>query len=404
VKHAWTWWLAWGLLGLVVGLTVATLAVDLVTTDPTEVRESMAGTVTLVLAFLTFAVVGALVAAQQPRNAVGWLFLASPVFALLGAFAEEYAYRALVVDPGEPAGIVFAWIYGWAWFPALGAMMFVPLLFPDGRLPSRRWRPLLWVSATLLFLTTVAAALYPGPIDSTWPGTHDKPLAVDGLKGFLDAVMDPAGLVFVILLLSLLASVVVRFRRSHGDERQQLKWMLVAVAVLVAQILVSEAFGDRLPDTVANVVFALAVAAVPVAAGIAMLKYRLYDVDVVIRKTLVYGALTVLLAAAYVGLVLAGQALFSSLTGGSNLAIAVSTLVVAALFLPLRSRVQHAVDRRFYRRRYDAARTLAVFGSRLRDEIDLESLTGDLRQVVEETMRPAHVSVWLRSTKTVTIP
>ena len=299
---------------------------------------------------------------------------------------------------------MLAWVYGWAWFPAIGAIVVVPLLFPDGKVPGRRWRPLLWASVTLLGLTTVGAAVYPGEIDSSWPDVHEKPLTVGALKGPLDAAQVPGGILLIVLLLCMLASVVVRFRRSRGDERQQMKWMLVAVALLVAQILVSELFDDLLSGVAADAVFAIAVTAVPVAAGIAMLKYRLYDVDVVIRKTLVYGALTVLLAAAYVGLVLAGQAVFSSLTGGSNLAIAVSTLVVAALFLPVRSRVQRVVDRRFYRRRYDAARTLAVFATRLRDEIDLDALTGDLRLVVEETMRPAHVSVWLRGEKTVTIP
>ena len=396
MRRAWTWWLAWGLFGLVVLLTAATILADAATRDVPAESNNLAGNVLLILAFWVFAIVGALVASRQPHNAVGWLFLVAPVSAMVGAFAEKYAWRALVVHPGEPGGIVLGWIYGWAWFPALGAILLVPLLFPDGRPPSRRWRPLLWVSVTLLSLTVVAAAVYPGQIDSNWPGTHDKPLTIGGLKGFLDAAQDPAGLAFVVLVVAMLASVAVRFRRSRGDERQQMKWMLAAVAVLVAWIFVSEALGSRLPDTLGNVLFAIAVSCVPVAAGIAMLKYRLYDVDVVIRKTLVYGSLTVLLAAAYVGLVLVGQALFQSFTGGSNLAIAVSTLVVAALFLPLRSRVQGVVDRRFYRRRYDTGRTLAVFGARLRDEIDLDELIGDLRRVVDETMRPAHLSIWLR--------
>jgi hypothetical protein len=396
VRRAWTWWLAWSLFGLVLVLTAATIVVDVGTPDVPGEANSLATNLTLIAAFWAFAVVGALVASRQPRNAVGWLFLTCPVFAMLGAFAEKYSYRALVVHPGEPAGIVLGWIYGWAWFPASGAILLVPLLFPDGRLPSRRWRPLLWFSVTLLVLTAIAAAVDPGPIDSSWPGTHDKPLTIAGLEGFLDAAQDPAGLVFVLLLLALLASVVVRFRRSRGDERQQMKWMLAAVAVLVVEILVEQALDSRISDSASNLLFALAVVAVPVAAGVAMLKYRLYDVDVVIRKTLVYGSLTVLLAAAYVGLVLGGQAVFQSFTGGSNLAIAVSTLVVAALFLPLRSRVQRVVDRRFYRRRYDTGRTLAAFGARLRDEIDLDELVGDLRRVVDETMRPAHLSIWLR--------
>ena len=297
----------------------------------------------------------------------------------------------------EPAGIVFGWLYGWTWYRAVGAILLVPLLFPDGRLPGRRWRPLLWASVVLIGVTTVGAALDPGPIDSTWPGTHEKPLTVGALNGFFSRVQGPAALLPLILVAALLASVVVRFRRSRGDERQQLKWMVAAVGLLVAEILVSQALASRLPDVVTNVAFAIGAATIPVAAGVAMLRYRLYDVDLVIRKTLVYGSLTVLLAAAYVGLVLAGQAVFESFAGGSNLAIAVSTLVVAALFLPVRRRVQGVVDRRFYRRRYDAQRTLEAFGARLRQELDLDTLGGDLRAVVVETMHPAHVSLWLRS-------
>jgi hypothetical protein len=380
---------------MAVGLMMATFVVDVITPNRPG-GTGTAGIVSLVVAFLAFAVVGALVASRQPRNAVGWLFLAAPISAFAGAFAEVYGYRALVIHPGEPAGIVAAWVYSWAWFPALGAIMLVPLLFPDGRLPSRRWRYLLWFSVTLLALTTVAAAVDPGPIDSSWPGTHEKPLTIQGLKGFLDAAQDPAGLVFVLLVLSLVASVVLRFRRSRGDERQQLKWMLAAVALLAVEIFASQALGGSLPSTLSDVLFSLGVAAVPIAAGIAMLKYRLYDVDVVIRKTLVYGSLTVVLAAAYAALVLAGQALFESFAGSGNLAIAISTLVVAALFLPLRRRVQRVVDRRFYRRRYDAQRTLEGFGARLRQEVDLATLSGDLRDVVKETVQPAHVSLWLR--------
>jgi hypothetical protein len=396
VKRAWTWWLAWGLCAFVFALVPATVLVDALTTDPSEQSESVVGTLGLVLAFLVFAVVGALVASRQPRNAVGWLFLAAPVFAMTGAFAEEYAYRAIVAEPGAPGGMVAAWLYDWTWFPALGSIILLPLLFPDGKPPSPRWRWLLWTSVVLLTLTTVGAAVSPGEIDSSWPGTHEKPLTVGPLQGFLDAAEGPAAFALIVMLVGLLASVVVRFRRSRGDERQQLKWMLVAAGLLVAQIVVSEAAGDWLSDALDGLIFAAAVTAIPVAAGVAMLKYRLYDVDVVIRKTLVYGSLTVLLSLAYAGLVLAGQAVFSSFAGGSNLAIAVSTLVVAALFLPVRSRVQRVVERRFYRGRYDAQRTLESFGARLREQVELDALRGDLEGVVRDTMQPAHVSLWLR--------
>ena len=258
MRRAWTWWLAWGLVGVVVALTFATVLVDASTSDPPGTSQSVVGNASVILAFWTFAVVGALVASRQPRNAVGWLFLTAAVSAMAGAFAEKYAYRALVVHPGEPAGIAVGWIYGWAWKLATGAIVLVPLLFPDGRLPSRRWRPLLWASVALLVLTIVATAVYPGPIDSTWPGTHEKPLTIGGLKGFLHAAENPAGLVFVLLLAGLVASVVVRFRRSRGDERQQLKWMLAAVAVLVAWILIDQVLGTRTPAAVHDLLFAFA--------------------------------------------------------------------------------------------------------------------------------------------------
>jgi hypothetical protein len=316
---------------------------------------------------------------------------------MVGAFSEEYAFRAFIGDDGDlPLALFFAWLASWTWFPALGAIGLIPLLFPDGRLPGPRWRPVLWTYVGLIALTALGAAVSPGPMFQDQPGSPEKPATVEGLDGFLAVAEPVAAVVGLLLLVALLAAVVVRFRRSRGDERQQLKWMLVAVALLVCQVLLVEALPGELPDAIANAGFALAVAAIPVAAGIAMLKYRLYDVDVVIRKTLVYGSLTVLLGLAYVALVLAAQAVFSSFAGGSDLAIAVSTLVVAAFFLPVRSRVQRLVDRRFYRRRYDAQRTLAAFGARLREQTELDALSADVRTVVVETMQPAHVTLWVR--------
>jgi hypothetical protein len=396
MRRASTWWLAWGLCALFAVVTVATVALDTVTSPPDEQDESLWADLSLIVAFGAFAVVGALVASRRPRNAVGWLFLAAPLFAIVGAFSEEYAYRALVVDDGElPLGLLFAWFASWMWFPALGAIALVGFVFPDGRLPGRWWGLVLWAFVAVISLTAVGAAIYPGPISEAWPGAPEKPLTIEGSEEVLDVAAQVGGAVLIGLLAALVASVVVRFRRSRGRERQQLKWMLVAVAFLVCNALVSEALA--LPDGVGNLLFAISVASLPVAAGVAILKHRLYDVDIVIRKTLVYGALTVLLGAAYAALVLAGQVLFSSFAGGSDLAIAGSTLVVAALFLPLRRRVRRTVDRRFYRRRHDAARTLEAFGSRLREQIDLETLNADLRTVVQETMQPSHASLWLRS-------
>ena len=200
----------------------------------------------------------------------------------------------------------------------------------------------------------------------------------------------------VACLVSVVAAAVIvvrRFRRSRGDERQQFKWFATSAGFLVVTVPIATAFNWT---GIGGIVITFQLIALPVSVGIAVLRYRLYEIDVIIRRTLVYGTLSALLAGTYVAVVIGLQALFSSFAGGSNLAIAVSTLAVAALFMPVRSRVQHFVDRRFYRRRYDAQRTLEGFGARLREQVDLETLRSDLGVVVEDTMQPAHVSVWLR--------
>jgi hypothetical protein len=230
------------------------------------------------------------------------------------------------------------------------------------------------------------------PDMAAWP---ENPLGIPALDP-LYGVLEDIGTALLIVFLTLsTAATIVRFRRAHGDERQQLKWMTYGVAIWVVWVPVTALVGGDLGE--GDVSFALTIAVLPAATAIAMFKHRLYEIDRVISRTLVYGALTVILGGAYAGLVLAGQALFSSFAGGSDLAIAVSTLVVAALFLPLRARVQRVVDRRFYRRRYDAQRTLEAFGARLREQVELETLQTELRTVVDETMQPSHASLWLRS-------
>jgi hypothetical protein len=384
-------WLAWGLWALIPLLLCADLAIRVVW--GTNESNGIGATLTFGLAFIAFGTVGALVASRVPGNALGWIFIAIGVVSAAIGPVGGYATHGLVDDPGSlPGALGVGWLYSWLWFLIIGLIFLVPLLFPDGQVPGPRWR---WVARILIGLVALGIlgiAVYPGRIgdgDRGWPA---NPLGIDALKGVLDTLAPFTAIALIALALASAASVVVRFRRSRGDERQQLKWMVYAVAVLVCALVVPAVAGSNLGD----VVFGLAVLLVPVAIGVAMLKYRLYDVDRVISKTLVYGALTAVLAATYVGLVLAAQALFSSFAGGSNLAIAVSTLVVAALFLPVRSRVQRFVDRRFYRRRYDAQRTLESFGARLRDEVDLDALSGDLRVAVDETMQPAHVGLWLR--------
>jgi hypothetical protein len=249
------------------------------------------------------------------------------------------------------------------------------------------------VSLTLLFLISHMLELDP-PFSEVRNPFRYEPRGIVGTALFLCVI---GGLLASVL--AACASVVVRFRRSRGDEREQLKWFVLAASALPLGVMIHLAAETFAPGAIASVEagFSLASSLLPIAIGIAILKYRLYEIDRIMSRAFVYGGLTVVLGGAYIGLVLAGQALFSSFAGGSNLAIAGSTLVVAALFLPVRSRVQHFVDRRFYRRRYDAQRTLAGFGARLREQVDLDGLSMDLRHAVQETMQPAHVAVWLRS-------
>jgi hypothetical protein len=350
VNRAPTWWLAWGTWLLTLALygfafTVIAVVGHSAATD----QDTWAARASLLVAFGT---VGALVASRQPRNAIGWMFLAVALLVALSVSGGEYANFAFVEHPGLPGGYLAGWLYLWTWFPVLGLMVAVPLLFPD------------------------------------------RPLGIGALDRLYDHLEAISSFVLVLFLAGSAAASVGRFRRSRGDERQQLKWMTWGVAVWVVWVPVSMAVGD---GDVSSVLFALTIAVLPAATAIALFKYRLYEADRVISRTLVYGSLTVILVGAYAALVLAGQAVFSSFTGGSNFAIAVSTLAVAAVALPLRARVQRFVDRRFYRRRYDAQRTLEAFGARLREEIDLRVLGDDLRGVVTETMQPAHLSLWLRS-------
>jgi hypothetical protein len=337
-----------------------------------------------------FAVVGVLVASRRPRNPIGWLFLAFALVAAFAASADRYATYALVEHPGSlPGGDWVAWTASGIWHPAFGFFVFSFLLFPDGRLPSARWRPVAWIAAANYLVGGVLGLLW-NPLFGEFFPYVEPPFRLPDYF-----VVGVAFGVFLFVNFALLAlsavSLVLRLRRATGVERQQLKWFVYAVAlfalVFPPSVLV---LGDgRL------IVFLLPL--VPAAAGIAILRYRLFDIDILINHTLVYGSLTVLLAAAYAGGVVGLQSVFRAMTGQeSTLAVVASTLAIAALFSPLRQRVQAFVDRRFYRRKYDAVKTLEAFGSRLRDETDLDALSGDVVEVARGTMQPAHVSLWLR--------
>jgi hypothetical protein len=348
----------------------------------------------LVAALLISAVaaVGALVASRLPANPIGWIFVGFVAALCLSGVTDSYV--ALEADDPRP-GVLAAWA---AWFSAkvfvafFATIFFTVLFFPDGRLPTRRWRAVLWTGTAGLVLFAAAVFVNPGRIDDYPRYTNPTGLDVPGRS----AIFGLGFLLFALGLVGAAAALVVRFRRARGIERQQLTVLLGAGAVATVLFVSGAALETLFGSEKLQVATLVGVFLIPAAIGVAMLRYRLYDIDRVISRTLVYGLLTVMLGAAYAGLVLAGQAVFAPVAGGSDLAIAGSTLVVAALFLPLRARVQRFVDRRFYRRRYDAQRTLEAFGARLREQVELRGLRTDLEAVVHETMQPAHLSLWVR--------
>jgi hypothetical protein len=343
-----------------------------------------------------FVVVGALLVAKRPSNLIGWIM--ATIALMVAIFPASGTYAAYVIAArGQPDALaVFgAWTQNWYWYLLLALIViYLPLLFPDGRLPSRRWIPV----AVVAGIGTVGIVVLGALADTLYvqgAGMIDNPIGIEGLAFVEDLpVFDVLTGILLVGIVGAVASVVVRFRRSRGVERQQMKWFVYAAALL----LLAPVEG-WLPEIVSNVLFGLVLIALPTTIGIAVLRYRLYEIDLIINRTLVYGSLTVTLAAVYFGGVVATQTIFRTLTGQEQqpqLAIVVSTLVIAALFNPLRRRIQGFIDRRFYRRKYDAAKTLAAFSAKLRDETDLDALSDDLVGVVRETMQPAHLSLWLR--------
>jgi hypothetical protein len=375
--------LAWGLWGLAVALIAAALAVNAVHV----VRSWSGGLALLSLAFLT---VGAFLAGRRPGNAVGWLLLGWGMVMAFGSFTGAYVNRGLVRDPGLLPGPEWAaWAEAVVWHPAFVLLVFLLLLFPHGRLPSRRWRPFAWFTVAVYLTLSLSAAFSPAAIELYYPEATPPvrlPVAetADGVFGLL-----LLGQLF--LLATALVSLVLRLRRASGEERQQVKWFVYTVVTVILVFVVSTLIIG------VGVLFPL-FGLIPVSVAVAVFKYRLYDIDRLINRTLVYGLLTALLIGVYAGLVFLLGRLLDPATGDSALAVAASTLAVAALFQPARRRVQALVDRRFNRARYDAAQTVERFSARLRDEVDLDALNAELLAVVDQTMQPRSASLWLRST------
>jgi hypothetical protein len=365
--------------------------------------------------YLAFPIIGALVASRRPENPIGWICLASGLLFMLLAVTDSYS----IYGTASPGSVPFSVAVGtignqWLWVPTVGLLgIFLILLFPDGKLPSKRWRPLVWLSGVMIVLLSITEGLAPGPLENQ--GGVRNPFGLEELPWLVTV----SYIVLPLLPLCILASavsMVLRFRRSRGEVRQQIKWFTFVVffaglmyfIVMISQVVIALGSDDNLPQTPlwVELLFSLAAlgfAGVPISIGFAVLKYRLYDIDVVINLTLVYGSLTAALVAIYLGGVATTQAILRALTDQTEqpqLAIVISTLVIAALFNPLRRRIQSFIDRRFYRRKYDARKTLEAFSARLRDETDLETLNNELAGVIRETMQPAHVSLWLRPDST----
>jgi hypothetical protein len=340
----------------------------------------------------TFATLGALIVSRRPGNVIGWIFLACGVVGGVQMFSGQYATVALLSErPSRlPGGAVAGWLSTLVQHSLVTTIVLLVLLFPTGRLLSPRWRPFALFAGTAIVVWVVSSALRPGPLEHFAPTRN--PFGVEDAAAVVDLLEAIGGWVGLACVVATILSLILRFYRSRGDERQQLKWFVYAATLGFLAIGLA---GET--PIIGELVWLVAPLSLPVAAGIAILKYRLYDIDRIINRTLVYAALTAVLALVYVGGVISLQYGFRILTGGeSQLAVVASTLAIAALFSPLRRRVQAFVDRRFYRRKYDSAKTLEAFSTKLRAETDLDSLSGDLLGVVHETMRPEHASLWLR--------
>lgn len=353
-------------------------------------------------AYLGFPVVGAIIVSRLPRNVIGWLLCAIGVGVELAVFASEYSQYSLVTSDGAmPGGTFFGWLTSWSALVAAGSLVTLLIVFPTGSPRNRFWR---WVVAWVAIATSALIFLYatrPGPLDSL--REIDNPVGIEVMKGFAAGVIPFLGGSLALAMVAAIGDKIWVLTRSTGIERQQIKSFALAALVfptLFAVAILLEGFigieGNKGEFDPVVLAFFFGFNGLAAAVGVAVFKHRLYEIDLVINRTLVYGLLTAILAGAYVGLVFGFQLVLSPVTNESDLAIAASTLAVAALFRPVRTRVQAFIDRRFYRRKFDKERTIEEFSSHLRDEVDLGQLSSQLVSVVTDTMQPAHVSLWLR--------
>jgi hypothetical protein len=395
-------WLIWSLYGLATCLIVVTSGVGLLSQGGSNNVLRIASDALIDIATpVVFATTAALIVSRQPRNPIGWLLTVVVGAFLVGAPLESYVAGLASPSPTPTVPVLLAvWFSNWGWSLLIFSLLLILLLFPTGRPPTPRWR---WVGVATIAWATLFVLMVTLSQQLTTPElAFDNPIGVLG-EGTVE-VLSGAWIVGLLALLAACAvALVVRYRRANDTEREQMKWLLYACAVFVVVFVggtVSEVAGSNsLGGYIWGILFGLSLMMLPAAIGIAVLRYRLYEIDVVINRTLVYGPLTAMLVVVYFGVVVGMQAVFRVLTEQeqqTQLAVVVSTLAIAALFVPLRRRIQSFIDRRFYRGKYDAAKTLAVFNSRLREETDLNSLRSEVLGVVRETMQPEHASLWLR--------
>jgi hypothetical protein len=383
-------------LAVLLNLLIASVRITEALDIRTDIPDAVVAAVFLAL-ILSFSTIGVLITTRRPQNLIGWIMLVAGFALVATLLTSSYVDLSLAQPQGRlPATHWVAWVTSW-----LGILGFAPvvtfllLLFPDGRLPSRRWRPVGWLAVAAIITIGSGTAFTPGPLVDK--SEIRNPLGLALLAGSL---LEEGGVGWLLLPASVVlsaSSMVVRFRRATGEERQQIKWFaLAATFAAVGWVALTFTYETELIGA-AQLLQLLSLLSIPLAVGIAVLKYRLYDIDLVINRTLVYGSLTAILALIYFGSVVLLRGLLFGFTGqSSQLTVVVSTLLIAALFNPLRRRIQGFIDRRFYRRKYDATKTLDAFSARLRDETDLDALSHEVVEVVRETMQPVHVSLWLR--------
>ena len=386
------------------GCAVLAIATVIFTYENGGLVQGLGEMLALMTGFYAYFVVGLLLLVRRPGNRLGWAMTAIGTLTAVGSFSAEYA-RYAYAPPGHeiPGAIVAAWINAWWWYPTIAMVfLFVPLLFPDGRALSPRWEWLNRFSVALVLFITIPAGLAPELAGDFY--SVPNPIGVGGIGDIEEGAFGTVVFgTLIACMLAALVSVVVRFRRSTGVERQQMKWFVAAAAAMILLVFVEEmaatlGLDHLLPSS--NVFFGLVVCLMPVSVGIAVLRYRLYDIDRIISRSLTYGVLTALLIAVYLAAVTSLTALTAPVTRESPVAVAAATLLAAAAFGPLRQRVQGVVDRRFNRARYDAARTVDGYRGRIRDEVDLATLTRGLLTAVEESVQPTSTALWLRNTGT----